>query len=494
MTTPCVSREQAKQFIDSEFLRPQSNKVLHAHPSPMYWKQNDGKSLNRLQERLDLTEIHPFSASLYLGLPFCIPTEPAHCGFCLFPTQDYTGNASILKYLDYLEREADLYTTFFKNDRLTSIYVGGGTPNLLREEDYSRLMNIAKKLYHNIPDNIEKTLEGIPQLFTRDKVWAIKDAGFNRISMGVQQMSDRLIKFSGRRQTNKQVINALNNFNDAGLAVNVDLIYGWPEQTTDDMLNDLKELVAQGVRHITHYQLNIAGKSNFSKAQRGALPKPENVIEMYQESQHFLKSNGFHQVTVYDWERTECTPGRFETNNAHKYEYESNLRDLFPLKEKEVSETRNLFGIGYAACGFPSTWPIPNGPNWCYMNSRSLDDYYRHIDNNKLPIERQFLYNKDDMKLVWIFQSSQTMSLNINAYESAFHSNLLRDFSPIFEELESRNWIKINGEYILFTGIGQFHIPLIQALFSHARLEELRATLKKNGAQKTVIPISEVLS
>lgn len=492
MVTPCVSREQAKRLIDDEVGRPQSNKVLHAHPGPMYWHPDDGTQSERLRARLELAQTQAFSSNLYLGIPFCIPTEPAHCGFCLFPTQDYRGNTSILEYLSYLDREADLYAPYFRYDHLASIYVGGGTPNLLRAEEYHRLMAIAEKLYRDIPGDIEKTVEGIPQLFTREKVQAIKEAGFNRVSMGVQQMSDELIKYSGRRQTHKQVIDALDSFNEAKLAANVDLIYGWPEQTTEGMLRDLGELVDLGVRHITHYQLNVAGKSNFSKVQRAVLPPMEAVIEMYQESQHFLKGKGFRQETVYDWERIDGIPGRFETGNAHRYQYESILRDPFPVEEQKVSETRNMIGLGYAACGFPVTWPAENGPNWCYMNSRSLETYYRQIGAGRLPIDRQFSHNKDDLKLVWVFQSSQKMALDLDTYAVAFQSDLLADFAAIFDELESRGWIEVDTHRIRYVGLGQFHIPLIQALFSYARLAELRSSLKQGTTGGTVIPISEV--
>src|SRR5256885_16401782 len=91
-------------------------------------------------------------------------------------------------------------------------------------------MNITRLIFGEPSEGVERTLEGIPQLFNHDKVQAIKEAGFNRVSMGGQQMSDRLIRYSGRRQTHEQVISALGEFNAARPSVNVDLIYGWAEQ------------------------------------------------------------------------------------------------------------------------------------------------------------------------------------------------------------------------------------------------------------------------
>ncbi len=392
-------------------------------------------------------------------------------------------------YLDWLEREADLYGELLHHDVLSSIYVGGGTPNLMRGDDYHRILQIAHKLYGGLPASIEKTLEGIPQLFTEDKVAAIREAGFNRVSMGVQQMSDRLIHYSGRKQTHRQVVDAIAHFHAAGLSCNVDLIYGWPEQTVDDMLRDLGELVDLGVRHITHYQLNIAGRSAFSKTLRGVLPSLDLVVEMYRESVRFLKAHGFQQVTVYDWARMENDSPRFNWEGAQDYQYESSLRDSFPVEDERVHATRNMVGLGYAGISFPLTWPAHGGPNWCQMNAKTLDGYYGAIGKGQFPVERQFLHSPVDIQLAWLFQSMQALRIDLHAYSSIFHASLLTDFAPVWEELEHRGWIEIDDHGISFVGLGAFHIPMLQALLSEARLQELRTQSTLQRRFDHVIPI-----
>ena len=472
---PCVSREAAAQFIAREFNRPQSNKVLHGHPSPKHWRASDEMGRQRWEERALYSRAQKMKDNLYLGLPFCIKTEPAHCGFCLFPTQDYHGKGEVQDYLAYLEREADIFADLLRNDTLSSLYVGGGTPNLMRDKDYSRVMGIAEKLYGSLSRNLEKTLEGIPQLFTRDKVDAIRSAGFNRVSMGVQQMNDELIRHSGRKQTHKQVIDAITYFNDARLACNIDLIYGWPNQTVDSMLSDLKELVDLGVRHITHYQLNIAGLSAFSKNLRTVLPSLDTVIEMYRESVRFLSSNGFRQATVYDWERIAPDTGRFDYAGANQYRYEAQLRNPLNVEDGRVTETHSMVGLGYAAISFTATSPGIGATNWCQMNQRSLDKYYAAIDAGLLPVEREFVYTRNDTKLAYLFQSMQEMTIDRKKYAAIFHAEIVDEFRPIWDELEARGWIEVTDQRINFIDIGAFHIPLLQALLSQARQEEIRA-------------------
>ena len=99
--------------------------------------------------------------------------------------------------------------------------------------------------------------------------------------MGVQQVSDKLIKSSGRKQTRKQVFGAIDLFHKYNLSCNIDLIYGWPEQTIEDMLNDLKEITQSGIRHITHYELNIAGRSDFATQQRKLVAPISDKIKMF---------------------------------------------------------------------------------------------------------------------------------------------------------------------------------------------------------------------
>ncbi len=123
--------------------------------------------------------------------------------------------------------------------------------------------------------------------------------------MGVQQVNDELIATSGRKQTRKQVFDAIELFHKYSLSCNVDLIYGWPNQTVEAMLGDLESIVQSGIKHITHYELNIAGRSDFATKQKQNTPSIEKKIEMYNIAKQFLISRGYKQKTVYDWEKED---------------------------------------------------------------------------------------------------------------------------------------------------------------------------------------------
>jgi oxygen-independent coproporphyrinogen-3 oxidase len=193
--------------------------VLHAHPSPAQWQTNFSEK--EVTKNLLTTDGEKTLINMYVGIPYCLPTDPPHCGFCLFPTEKYNGKKDTSDYLEYVAKESELYKEFYKDSIIESLYIGGGTPNLLAPPDYFRLMKIVSDLFPQMDNNIEKTIEGIPQLFNEEKIKAISESGFNRVSMGVQQVSTKLIKSSGRKQTRKQVFDQLR---ENGVGVNVHYI------------------------------------------------------------------------------------------------------------------------------------------------------------------------------------------------------------------------------------------------------------------------------
>ena len=169
----------------------------------MFWLERDVSIPDVLTRRESAAAVRK-RINLYVGTPYCLPTEPDRCGFCLFPSEVYRDRHQLDRYLDYLRREGDLFRPYLGGSDLASIYFGGGTSNLYRADQYAVLMDVVRGVF-DVPAGIEVTLEGIPQTFSHEKLAAMKACGINRISMGVQQLDDEMIRLSGRRQTAEQV-------------------------------------------------------------------------------------------------------------------------------------------------------------------------------------------------------------------------------------------------------------------------------------------------
>ncbi|MGH7279720.1 MAG: coproporphyrinogen-III oxidase family protein, partial [Candidatus Rokuibacteriota bacterium] len=412
----------------------------------------------------------------YIGTPYCLPTEPDRCGFCLFPSEVYQGRHQLDTYLRYLQREGEMYQQYFEGSDLASIYFGGGTSNLYKADQYDRLLAIVRRTLGRLPDGVEITLEGIPQLFTLEKLTAMKAAGINRISIGVQQLDDEMIKLSGRKQKAAHVLQTIAWCHDLGLPCSVDLIFGWPRQTVDLMLRDLASLVAAGVPHLTHYELNVAGRTDFARNRRDELPSTAQNLELYRLSRDFLRTHGYRQVTAYDWTKAaDGLPVDFQYEQAwHR-----------PLRAEDNGVAgMDAWGWGFAGISF--FLGGPTAPGWAYMNAVRVEEYFRRLDAGQFPIERGFRYGAKDVRLTVLFQMLQGMQVDLIEYEKIFEVDLVEEYAEIWEGLSEQGWIAVTDNTLRIVGDGVFYTPLIQGLLAEERREELRKAAKTGTAMESL--------
>lgn len=457
--------EQARAYIDKQRHRRQSNKVLHGHPSPVFWLERQVPVREVMRQRSVADRTAPKRINLYVATPYCLPTDPDRCGFCLFPSEVYQGREQLDRYLDYLGREGEMHRQFLGDHTLGNLYFGGGTSNLYKADQYGRLLEMVARVFGPIPPEAEVTLEGIPQLFTREKLTAMKAAGINRVSIGVQQLDDALIKFSGRKQKAAHVFQTLDWCAELGLASSVDLIFGWPRQTIGGMLEDLQKVVDAGVPHITHYELNVAGRTDFARHRRHELPSTADNLEMYRVGRDFLESQGYRQVTAYDWaKRADAARSR--------YRYEQTWHA--PLSATDAGRTFgvDLWGWGFAGVSF--FLGTPAEPGWVMMNSQRVDDYFRRLDQGEFPVERGFHYTAPDLRLTVLFQMLQAMQVDRRGYRRLFGLDVIEEHAEIWHALHEYGWIEITPDRLALVGDGVFYTPLIQGLLAHDRMEELR--------------------
>ena len=454
---------QARAYIEKHRHRRQSNKVLHGHPSPVFWLDQNVSIPEIMDNRRRASQSMRKRINLYVGTPYCLPTEPDRCGFCLFPSEVYTNHRQLDEYLGYLEREGDLFRDHFAGAELASIYFGGGTSNLYKPDQYPRLMDIVRGVFQ-IPPHIEVTLEGIPQTFNHDKLLAMKQCGMTRISMGVQQLDDELIKASGRKQRADQVFQALDSCAALGLPASVDLIFGWPNQTVAHMVRDLEAIAKTGVSHITHYELNVAGRTDFVRNRRGELPSTEANLEMYHIGKAVLEGCGYTQVTPYDFERRDSPL-------PSSYLYEELFRKPF-MTDATGPIGFDAWGWGYAGISF--FFGTPQSPGWAFMNQVRIDEYFRCIEKGRYPVMRGFNYSQTDLRLHLLFQELQGLIVDRAPYRQWFGLDVAEEHSAVWQALEEIGWVSMSDDFIRLTGDGVFYLPLIQNLLARDRLEEMR--------------------
>jgi oxygen-independent coproporphyrinogen III oxidase len=456
--TLTVDAVSAHRYIENHLDKRQVNKIQHSFPSPRYWTETNVPVSEVLDNRRKLRAMRRGSVvNLYMGVPYCIKTDPGKCGYCLFPVEDFVGYDALEDYFGYLKREVAMYKDALQGQTLGAVYFGGGTSNLYKEPMYPRLMELVRDLFPVIAPEVDITLEGIPQLFTREKLQTIKESGMNRISVGVQQINERLNSLSGRKQTTKHVVQTLEWAREFGLACNLDLIFGWPQQTIATMVKDLETVISWGVYDITHYELNVGGPTDFALNRYHELPSTLANLEMYRVSRELLSSHGYEQVTAYNWRKPNDPVGR---------RYEEGVTRRF--------DSMDTLGLGYAAITFFGDVALDPGQAWSYINWRKLSGYKAAIDDGRFPVECGFRHERDDFKISLVFRNLFGLELDRPSFQKAFGVDVYDDFSGVWDALAEWNFVKITPDKITLTGDGPFYTPMIQALLAEERYRQLR--------------------
>jgi oxygen-independent coproporphyrinogen-3 oxidase len=455
----------ARRYIETHLDKRQVNKIQHSFPSPRYWTETDIPVHEVLEDRRRLKAAgHGSVVNLYVGVPYCIKTNPGKCGYCLFPVEDFVGYDALEGYFGYLKREAALYKDALEGQTLGAVYFGGGTSNLYKEPMYPKLMELVRDLFPRIGPEVDITLEGIPQLFTREKLKMIKDCGMNRISVGVQQINEQLNSLSGRKQTTKHVTQTLEWAREFGLACNVDLIFGWPQQTVASMVKDLETVISWGVYDITHYELNVGGPTDFALNRYHELPSTLANLEMYRVSRDLLKSHGYQQVTAYNFRKPGDPVGR---------QYEEGVTRRF--------DSMDTLGLGYAAITFFGDVALDPGRSWSLINWRKLDEYKKAIDAGQFPTECGFRHEREDFQISMVFRNLFALEIDRESFQSAFGVDAYDQFSGVWDALEEWRLVKVTPEKIALEGDGPFYTPMIQALLAEKRYRDLRHRLARDA-------------
>lgn len=242
---------------------------------------------------------------LYIHIPFC-ERKCYYCDFISFPE-----NINIDIYINNLIKELAQYKGDLTKYSIDTVFIGGGTPSSIDAKYIKRIMDFIYENF-NTSDIKEITLEVNPGTVDRMKTKIYKDIGINRISMGLQSLEDRLLKSIGRIHTSKEFFESLDMFREFGFHnINVDLMFGLPSQTIDDLNRTLCKVVELGLEHISLYGLIIEENTLMKKwHNKGILQLPDEDLErrMYHESLEFLEAKGYKQYEISNFSRRgfEC--------------------------------------------------------------------------------------------------------------------------------------------------------------------------------------------
>jgi oxygen-independent coproporphyrinogen-3 oxidase len=209
-------------------------------------------------------------AGIYVHIPFCQKL----CGYCDFYRT--TRTELIESYIEALRAETELRSDYLSGEGVETVYFGGGTPSLISTEQFGVLLGTIGSR-HKIVNGAEITIELNPDDVTAGYMAGLKEAGFNRISIGVQSWSDATLKMLGRRHDSAQAAEAVKLAVDAGFNdISVDLIYGLPRMLTGEWEQMLDKTFSLPVTHLSAYHLTIEEGTPFGKMKKqGLISEPD---------------------------------------------------------------------------------------------------------------------------------------------------------------------------------------------------------------------------
>ncbi len=298
---------------------------------------------------------------LYIHVPFCVQ-KCEYCDFCSF-TPD--KSSFIDDYVDELCREIASYKD--RNISLDTVFFGGGTPSLLNGENFKKIMTSVKGSFVLSP-NAEITMEANPRTVTKENLLVYISEGVNRFSLGLQSIHENELKILGRIHSFQDFLETYSLIRTRGITnINVDLMYGIPEQSVDSFAETLDRVCSLSPVHISVYGLILEdGTPLFEKRDTLYLPSEDDEADMYYLASAVLSKHGYkhYEISNYAMSDKACKHNlKYWRNSEYigvglsAHSYFENLRfsntDVLPLylngkyRSDECAERENVESLKF---------------------------------------------------------------------------------------------------------------------------------------------------
>lgn len=246
--------------------------------------------------------------SLYIHVPWCI----RKCPYCDFNSHKRPDTLPETDYIEALINDLKTDIAQHQPVTITSIFIGGGTPSLLSGEAYDRLLTEAERLLGFAAD-IEITLEANPGTVEQQRFKAYRQAGINRLSLGIQSFNPTHLKRLGRIHDDAQAHRAIDSARQAGFDnINLDIMHSLPHQTRAEGLEDLRTALIHQPQHLSWYQLTLEPNTVFYK-QQPPLPTEDTTADLEDDGFKLLAEHGYQRYEISAFSQ----PGREARHNLN---------------------------------------------------------------------------------------------------------------------------------------------------------------------------------
>jgi oxygen-independent coproporphyrinogen III oxidase len=376
----------------------------------------------KMSSSILLNEVFLKDSALYIHIPFC-DHKCIYCDFYSIITSD-----NITSFLNALKKEIEYFAKLYSADRkFSSIFFGGGTPSLMQPEYLNEIIIHLKKFFV-IDAGAEITMETNPGTVDKSKLRLFKEAGINRMSIGIQSLDEADLKFLTRIHDKQTAIQTVYNAVEVGFEnISVDLIFNLPNQTKEKWINNLETAIALPIKHISTYSLILERGTILNKMVLDGKVKMQDEdydADLYEATIDFLLIKGFYQYEVSNFTKPgfECVH-----NNAY-WRY------------------RDYLSFGTSSHSFV------DGKRW--WNYSSLKKYISEIELNKHAVMNSEIISKEQMHDEYVMLALRSYGLDLNDYRNRFSDDWIKKNNSYFKSLMDEKHLTIDNNWIKLTPKG----------------------------------------
>ncbi len=360
-------------------------------------------------------------SGIYMHIPFCRKA----CHYCNF---HFSTNLNLKDQLiDAMIRELDQRHSYLLEDTLETIYFGGGTPSVLNEKDFDKLLNAVNK-YYDLSDQIEISLEANPDDLNTNYLKLLKQNGINRLSIGIQSFFDDDLLWMNRSHNVQQAEQCLLEAQNIGLNnISIDLIFGGPTSNMDKWKSNLDKIEFFDINHLSCYGLTVEPETALQKMiakGKTEAPREQDYSKQFLRTIEIMESKGFTHYEISNY-------GRGNTVSKHNSNYWKGVPYL---------------GIGpssHSFCGDSRQWNISH--NKKYIDSVNSGLSYFEIE--QLSRHDQFNeYLMTGLRTIW--------GCDINRLKLLDEQSLNSFLESVNEQIDQQN-IYIHANKYLLTNKGK---------------------------------------
>lgn len=359
---------------------------------------------------------------IYIHIPFCKQA----CHYCDFHFSTSMGKKDAM--IAAIQKELELRKGEYENERVETIYFGGGTPSVLSAVEINSIIDIVYANY-TVIDNPEITLEANPDDLSEEKIIELSESSINRLSIGIQSFYEEDLKLMNRAHNTAEAQESLTLATRYFKNISIDLIYGMPDMTNGRWAENIDKALSFNIPHISSYALTVEPKTALDTFIKKGLIKPVDD-EVAQE--HFnillqkMEENGFEN---------------YEISNFGKPDYFSKNNTAYWLGKKYI-------GIGPSAHSFDG---IRRG--WNINNNAK---YIKALDNNELPIEEEVL-SKTDKYNEYIMTGLRTIwGVSLDRISLEFGENYHKYLLDQADKYIQEELLMLKNDTLLTTKKGKF--------------------------------------